>query len=148
MSVMKPDSCKMSCTSSQCYYSFIRDHWFHYSYLLRIEYHLTSSLASAPKRDALMEWNQILWKGDSNFSSLIVGHNKSRSFRSVWGCLIKKNVSICTMISELENFAMHEITFSVSSVFFIYQFVVHSGFLWYVKIEWWVDDLNISKIYL
>jgi hypothetical protein len=45
-------------------------------------------LASAPKRGALMEWNQILWKGDSNFSSLLVGHNKSRQFRLVWGCLI------------------------------------------------------------
>jgi hypothetical protein len=49
------------------------------------EFRIFPLLASAPKRGALMEWNRILWKGDSNFSSLLVGHNKSRSFRSVWG---------------------------------------------------------------
>jgi hypothetical protein len=40
-------------------------------------------LASASKRDALMEWNQILWKGNCNFSGLFFGHN-SRTFRLVW----------------------------------------------------------------
>jgi hypothetical protein len=41
-------------------------------------------------------------KGNCNFSGLFVGHN-SRSFRLVWGWW---NVRVCTMNSELENFAM------------------------------------------
>jgi hypothetical protein len=58
--------------------------------------YLNSSLTSyfivqywRPRRSAapLMEWNQILWKGGSNFSGFLVGYN-SRSFRLVWGCLI------------------------------------------------------------
>jgi hypothetical protein len=35
----------------------------------------------------LMEWNQILWKGNCNFSGLFVRHKS----RLVWGCLIIKN---------------------------------------------------------
>jgi hypothetical protein len=70
-----------------------------------------------PRRSAapLMEWNQILWKGGSNFSGfLLVGYN-SRLFRLVEGVWLFK---ICTMNSELGNFVMqiysNEIIFSVN----------------------------------
>jgi hypothetical protein len=89
-----------------------------------------------PRRSATpyMEWNQILWKGNFNFSGLFVGHN-SQLFRLVWGCLIiKKNAAICTINSGVENFAMqtysNEISYpSINRAlrFFLNHFVVHSG---------------------